>query len=83
MDAKTRALAKSYAAAFNGGAGREVLDDLIKRFDDRLSYVKGDPYETAFREGQRSVLITIRNMIAQAKGVPAAAQVSVEDADEE
>lgn len=77
MDRATQRLAKTYAAAFNGGAGAEVLEDLQRRFGARLSYVKGDPHETAFREGQRSVVVTIQTLMALAKGAPEAAPVEV------
>jgi len=59
-------LAKIYAAGFNGPIGGAVLEDLRRRYFNRPSYVKGDPYETAYREGQRSVLISIFNLIAAA-----------------
>lgn len=36
--------------------GQGIITELAARFYDRPSYVKGDPYETAFKEGQRSVV---------------------------
>lgn len=36
--------------------GQAILDELSRLFYDRSSYVKGDPYDTAFREGQRAVV---------------------------
>ena len=39
--------------------GQAILDELAALFYDRPSYTKGDPYETAFKEGQRSVIALI------------------------
>lgn len=47
-------------------AGARTLDRLRKSFGDRPSYQRGDPYETAYNEGQRSVYLAILLFIAQA-----------------
>lgn len=39
--------------------GEEILQELTRLFYDRPSYVKGDPHDTAYREGQRSVIAFI------------------------
>ena len=39
--------------------GQAILDELSALFYDRPSYVKGDPHETAYKEGQRSVIALI------------------------
>ena len=36
--------------------GQVILEELTQLFYNRMSYVKGDPYETAFREGHREVI---------------------------
>ena len=36
--------------------GQAILDELSGLFYDRLSYTKGDTHETAFKEGQKSVV---------------------------
>lgn len=36
--------------------GQAVLDELSRLYYDRPSYTKGDTHETAFKEGQRSVV---------------------------
>ena len=41
------------------GDGQSILDELAALFYDRLSYCKGDSYETAYKEGQRSVVAFI------------------------
>lgn len=37
--------------------GQAIFDEMAGLFYDRPSYVKGDPHETAYREGQRSVVM--------------------------
>lgn len=37
--------------------GQSILDELAAMFYDRPSYVRGDPYETAYKEGQRAVVL--------------------------
>ena len=39
--------------------GQMILDELAALFYDRQSYIKGDPHETSFREGQRSTIAFI------------------------
>lgn len=47
----------SYYAVFeHTDLGERILVELKGLFYDRPSYVRGDPYETSFNEGQRSVL---------------------------
>ncbi len=36
--------------------GQAVLDELARLYYDRASYSQGDTHETAFKEGQRSVV---------------------------
>jgi len=55
-------LRKDYADCFGSISGGKVLDDLRKAYQMRESYVKGDPYETARREGERAVYLRILNM---------------------
>ena len=60
-----RAIAKirrDYADCFGPISGGKVLDDLRKAYQLRESYTKGDPYETARREGERAVYLRILNM---------------------
>lgn len=47
--------------------GSKIFNALNALFYARLSYVKGDAYETAFREGQRSVIQLMMNKIAEDK----------------
>ena len=45
-----------YAVFENTDLGERILIELKGLFFDRPSYEKGDQYQTAFNEGQRSVL---------------------------
>ena len=57
-------LKKDYKIIFGGDEGQRILNDLKLRFHEfSTTHQKGDPYETAFLEGQRSVLIFIKAMI--------------------
>lgn len=55
-------LKKEYAIAFSSPEGEAVLDDLRAAYQMRESFVKGDPYETARREGERAVYLRIIHM---------------------
>jgi hypothetical protein len=39
--------------------GAAVLDELTSKYMLRQSHTPGDPYETAFREGQRAVVFEL------------------------
>jgi len=56
---------KLYAETFSTGPGQVVLKDLRRQYCDTSSYTPGDPYETAFREGQRSVVLGILSELRQ------------------
>lgn len=50
----------SYRAVFDSKDGERVLTHLCKvGFVNDTSYVSGDPYETAHREGQRRLVLSI------------------------
>ena len=52
-----------YKEVFGSGAGKVVFDDLQKSFHNRISHVRGDSHETAFKEGQRSAFLRIKYMV--------------------
>jgi len=57
-------LKKDYKVIFGGDEGQRALDDLKIRFHEyQTTHQKGDPYESAFYEGQRFVLNFIKAMI--------------------
>ena len=58
------ALKKNYTYIFNTDEGKEVLIDLEKRCHyHSTTNVKGDSHESAYMEGQRSVLLFIKSML--------------------
>jgi len=56
-------LKKDYKVIFGGYEGQRILNDLKIRFHEfTTTHQKGDAHETAFLEGQRSVLNFIKAM---------------------
>ena len=61
-------LKKNYEYIFNTEEGKEVLTDLEKRCHyHSTTNVKGDSHESAYMEGQRSVLLFIKSMLRNDK----------------
>ena len=57
-------LLAAYRLIFGSNDGQAVMDDLRARFHmSSPTFVAGDPHESAFLEGQRSVVLTIERMI--------------------
>jgi len=57
-------LRDNYQYIFNTDEGKEVLSDLEKRCHFMsTTNVKGDSHESAYMEGQRSVLLFIKQML--------------------
>jgi hypothetical protein len=57
-------LKKNYQFLFNTGEGKAVLADLEKRCHFwSTTNIKGDSHESAYLEGQRSVLLFIKSML--------------------
>ena len=52
-----------FNTCFNAPAGQSVLKHLSKKFEGRSSVVAGDPYATHTKEGERYVLLYIKDMI--------------------
>jgi|TARA_R110000824_G_scaffold94941_2_gene228694 hypothetical protein len=59
---------KLYQITFDTEEGKLVIADLKLAYYHRGSFIKNDPYETAYREGQRSVLIRILNFMEDNNG---------------
>jgi len=57
----------SYRRTFNTEDGERVLSDLKSRFGFEATTFTGDPYQTAFNEGQRAALLLIVRMLSQGK----------------
>ena len=61
-------LRKNYEYIFNIDEGKEVLIDLEKRCHyHSTTNVKGDSHESAYMEGQRSVILFIKSMLRKDK----------------
>ena len=58
-----RELVSAYSRLFTGETGLTVLENLVSKYQRRSSFVRGDPYETAFKEGARSVVLHIKSMV--------------------
>ena len=62
-------LKKNYELVFNSDEGKEVLNDLERRCHFwSTTNIKGDSHESAYMEGQRSVLLFIKSMLRKDKG---------------
>jgi|TARA_B110000495_G_C22858730_1_gene500719 hypothetical protein len=68
QDTDLKKLKQQYKITFSSKEGEKVLADLTSAYYHRGSF-KENPYETAYREGQRSVLIRIINLIKENKNV--------------
>lgn len=54
---------EDYETVFSSKDGQRVLADLMTKFHmGRSSHAAGDSHETAFREGERHVVLHILNM---------------------
>ena len=63
---KLKELISNYKTTFNTDTGKMVLEDLKKRSHFyNTTHVKGDSHESAFYEGQRSLVVFIEKLINQ------------------
>jgi len=64
LESLVKKLRENYQYIFNTDEGKEVLSDLEKRCHyHSTTNVKGDSHESAYMEGQRSVLLFIKQML--------------------
>ena len=55
---------KNYQFLFSSNEGKEVMSDLERRCHHHTTTnVKGDSHESAYMEGQRSILLFIKAML--------------------
>ena len=66
---KLKQLKQDYRITFSSKEGERVLADIQSAYYHRGSYSKNDPHETSYREGQRSVIIRIINLMKYDKNV--------------
>ena len=61
-------LRDNYQFIFESDEGKEVLSDLEKRCHFySTTNIKGDSHESAYMEGQRSILLFIKQMLLKEK----------------
>ena len=60
-------LKQTYRAALATEDGAVVIQDLEKRFNFHTTSFSTDPHETAFREGQRNVILFIHSILKEQK----------------
>ena len=61
---KIKQLQEDYKIIFKSDEGKRVLNDLSKRCHEfNTTHVKGDSHESAFYEGQRSILVFIKSIL--------------------
>jgi len=53
---------KDIRELFSSKTGERILANMKVAYGDRISFTK-DPYETAYREGQRSIYLEIKNVM--------------------
>ena len=64
MIKEIKKLKETYKIVFESDQGKFVMDDLEKRCHFwSTTNVKGDSHESAYMEGQRSVLLFIKSML--------------------
>lgn len=69
MNAAQKERRLAYELAFTSEHGRAALRDLVRSYVVRRSYVMGDPYATAFNEGQRDVVRHILAMLGKDEAI--------------
>ena len=63
-----------YKEVFTSAQGERILEDLGVRFCEHSSTFSVDPNETAYREGQRTVVLFIKSMLRDHKQLEEMAQ---------
>lgn len=60
---KPEDLREAYQVLFKSSDGQTVLEDLERRFHIHGSVFSSEPTDTAYREGQRTVVLFIQSML--------------------
>lgn len=61
-----RTFVKHYEQTFTTESGAIVLAEMARSLGRRVSFMPGDPMQTAFREGERSVYLMILDLLEEA-----------------
>ena len=56
-------LRAAYKFILESNDGEVIMEDLELRFHIRSPVFSNDPYDTAYRDGQRSVVLFMQNML--------------------
>jgi len=68
MEEQINKLKEIYKIVFESDDGKQIMQDLEKRCHyNATTNVRGDSHESAYMEGQRSVLLFIKNMLLNDK----------------
>lgn len=68
MEEQINKLKEIYKIVFESDDGKQIMEDLEKRCHyNTTTNVRGDSHESAYMEGQRSVLLFIKNMLLNDK----------------
>ena len=68
VQAYIKQLRENYQQVFSTDEGKQVLSELEKRCHYHTSTnVKGDSHESAYQEGQRSIILFIKQMLQKEK----------------
>ena len=66
LEKQIKEIREAYKMIFESDEGKKVLSDLEKRYHFfSTTNVKGDSHESAYMEGQRSVLLFIKSMLQE------------------
>tara|TARA_R110002020_G_scaffold71209_2_gene184185 strand:- start:4468 stop:4692 length:225 start_codon:yes stop_codon:yes gene_type:complete len=60
-------LRQLYKTVFSSSDGQQILEDLGHRFCEHATTFSPEPTETAYREGQRTVVLFIKSMLRDMK----------------
>ena len=64
VEKKLAQLRADYKIIFGSDEGKRVLDDISKRCHEfSTTHCKGDSHESAFYEGQRSIMVFIKSIL--------------------
>lgn len=81
--AKMEQLVKDYMNTFASPEGKKVLEHLSQYCaENRTCHAQGDPYQTAYNEGVRAVILLIRRMVNEDLSQPKETQTINESSQE-